>query len=66
MRMFWRGVLDASPDREALVKVTEGHRDVANVEQIEWGSVKPENYVSPAEMCSWKYIIYTEGSARVF
>jgi hypothetical protein len=44
--------------------VTRNRTDVADVIDITWGQGKdpaPGTFVSGAEMCAWKYIIYTEG-----
>jgi Glycosyl transferase family 90 len=63
-RMFWRGVTKTSPDRNALLEVTRGHLDVADVVDMIWDSASsaaPDNFVTGSEMCAWKYIIYTEG-----
>jgi len=62
--MFWRGVTSTSPDREVLLDVTKDHPDVADIVEMVWGDPSgpaPSAYVSPLEMCAWKYIIYTEG-----
>ena len=66
-RMFWRGVIWTSPDRERLMEVTEGHPDVADVVGMQWGNTgtdpAPDTFVSGIDMCKWKYIIYTEGNS---
>jgi len=67
-KMFWRGATWVGPilhDRVELLKVTEGHSDVADVAEISWGNGDmPGNFVAPDKMCSWKYIIYTEGCSH--
>jgi Glycosyl transferase family 90 len=63
-RLFWRGVTWTSPDRQALLEVTKDHPDVADVVELKWNdplAPAPADFVSTSEMCSWKYIIYTEG-----
>lgn len=62
--MFWRGVASTSSDRKALLDITKGHSKVADIVEMIWGDPSdpaPSAYVSPLEMCAWKYIIYTEG-----
>jgi len=63
--MFWRGVTATSPSRIELLEMTRNHTDVADIVEMSWSDDKsdpaPINFVSSTEMCSWKYIIYTEG-----
>jgi hypothetical protein len=65
-RMLWRGATMVGPiipERVELLEVTKGHEDVADVSEIAWtNGDKPRNFVSPTEMCSWKYLLYTEGT----
>jgi len=64
--MFWRGVTWTSPDRKLLVDVAKDHPDVADILEMNWGpgiltGHIPPDFISSSDMCSWKYIIYTEG-----
>jgi hypothetical protein len=63
-RMFWRGATWTSSDRGTLMEVTRNHTDVADIMDITWNKGNdpaPRTFVSGAEMCAWRYIIYTEG-----
>jgi hypothetical protein len=47
-----------------LLDVTKDHPDVADIVELVWNDPldpAPVDFVSASEMCSWKYIIYTEG-----
>jgi hypothetical protein len=65
-RMLWRGATTVGPvipERVQLLDVTRGHDDVADVSEVVWtNGDKPVNFMSPSEMCSWKYLLYTEGT----
>lgn len=61
LRMFWRGAITGS-NRYALVDLANDHQDVCDVVvNSEFSNPAPPQFITAADACKWKYIIYTEG-----